>query len=637
MSVFFGIRIALHNKWNHSGSNRATIVLCINLNRGNYMLKHLEIKNFKAFGPTQKIALRPITLIYGANSSGKSSLLHSLLFVRESLEKDILDVRNISIDYGTIDLGGIECFSYKTQTDDESLNEPSISITLDIQKIQNDKNLSSWNEPNIISSFETTTLSSKIFANAIHKGGGPLKSAIGLGDDIVATVDFHKSTSSCFNYVNWNHPIFSDYIFKNIQVKDAYIEVFKNLLNVPRLSNFLNTTNNINSEDKEKIHQYYGAKDYVKTNGMSIIELLPDKVMTLLKLKMPLHDFQKFQEAFSIITYRFAQVVHEAGILFKQYGKDLYYFGPFREYPNRLDLIDRNAEPNIHDEHVSIWKRTRYSSNELDRMNAWMKLHENFLPYKILFRKYFSDEKVYSLVRSYEKVIESIMKLTWGELDDKRLQLLSGEQQDTYGFEEKILELLLVNLLIKSTPNDSDLVSSLLNEEIIDKTLKNVLNDIPSFLNEVLLYNTKRNIEVQSQDIGVGVSQLLPIIGELLAGDHKSVLIEEPEIHLHPALQSEVGDLFIEAAKGEKRKQIIAETHSEHILLRIMRRIRETTSNTLPEGIPDISADDVSILYVQQEENGYSTVIHLRMAEDGGFIDPWPNGFFEEGYNELFS
>ena len=95
--------------------------------------------------------------------------------------------------------------------------------------------------------------------------------------------------------------------------------------------------------------------------------------------------------------------------------------------------------------------------------------------------------------------------------------------------------------------------------------------------------------------------------------------------------------MFIDSVVDNPKKQLLIETHSEHLLLRIMRRIRETTNKTLPEGINGITSADVAVLFVQPEKEGYSTVLNLRLDETGEFLDPWPGGFFEEGFNEMFS
>ena len=80
----------------------------------------------------------------------------------------------------------------------------------------------------------------------------------------------------------------------------------------------------------------------------------------------------------------------------------------------------------------------------------------------------------------------------------------------------------------------------------------------------------------------------------------------------------------------------LIETHSEHLLLRVMRRMRETSDDRLPDGSPKITPKDVCILFVQP--NGTSSVIrHLELDEEGRLLDPWPGGFFEEGYRERFA
>jgi hypothetical protein len=152
---------------------------------------------------------------------------------------------------------------------------------------------------------------------------------------------------------------------------------------------------------------------------------------------------------------------------------------------------------------------------------------------------------------------------------------------------------------------------------------------------EIILQDKNSKTEVSLQDVGVGISQVLPVILNAFGESNKLIAIEQPEIHIHPALQAELGDVFIESALGENKNTLLLETHSEHLILRILKRIRETTRAKLPEGCLSITPADIAVLYVAPSDEG-SLVRELRINDQGRFIDNWPNGFFEERFNEEF-
>jgi predicted ATPase len=138
------------------------------------------------------------------------------------------------------------------------------------------------------------------------------------------------------------------------------------------------------------------------------------------------------------------------------------------------------------------------------------------------------------------------------------------------------------------------------------------------------LVETKTLLQVSHRDVGIGISQVLPILASCYGDSRSTICIEQPELHLHPRLQGNLADVFIETSIGSKQNNTyIIETHSEHIIRRLMRRVREGK----------ISKDDISIVYVESGPTG-STVTSIRMDEDGDLIDEWPNGFFEEGFRD---
>jgi predicted ATPase len=106
-------------------------------------------------------------------------------------------------------------------------------------------------------------------------------------------------------------------------------------------------------------------------------------------------------------------------------------------------------------------------------------------------------------------------------------------------------------------------------------------------------------------------------------------------------IQTELGDLLIETCVPaaddslETPKKCIVETHSEHLILRILRRIRETTEGELSKGAREVKPDDVAVHYFEVSQDG-TKVTRLRIRDDGEFLDRWPYGFFDERTEELF-
>ena len=151
---------------------------------------------------------------------------------------------------------------------------------------------------------------------------------------------------------------------------------------------------------------------------------------------------------------------------------------------------------------------------------------------------------------------------------------------------------------------------------------------------ELQLVASATGLPVRTSDIGVGVSQILPVVVAALDPGRPGITaIEQPELHVHPRMQVELGDLF---AQGVAQGGVfLIETHSEHLMLRLLRRIEETHSGELSEGKPSLKPDQVSVVFVEQV-GGEVRATPLRIDETGEFKDRWPHGFFHERADELF-
>ncbi|MBW7863663.1 MAG: DUF3696 domain-containing protein [Candidatus Hydrogenedentes bacterium] len=160
-----------------------------------------------------------------------------------------------------------------------------------------------------------------------------------------------------------------------------------------------------------------------------------------------------------------------------------------------------------------------------------------------------------------------------------------------------------------------------------------VLKDVLSrhAYQRIQVRDTLHNVDVELPDIGTGLSQLIPVIVGVAHPGTSLFAVQEPELHAHPGLQARLADVFLK----ERKHPAFLETHSEHLILRILRRIRETSRGTLPEGFPSIRPEDVQVLYLKPSENG-TEVYPLDITEDGDFINDWPDGFFTEREEDLF-
>jgi predicted ATPase len=146
---------------------------------------------------------------------------------------------------------------------------------------------------------------------------------------------------------------------------------------------------------------------------------------------------------------------------------------------------------------------------------------------------------------------------------------------------------------------------------------------------EVLVQTKGSGTKVNLPDVGFGVSQILPVVVQCFyAQPDTTILLEQPEIHLHPAVQMTLADLFIETVQSrengkDRAIQLIVESHSEHLLRRLQRRIAEKV----------ISPKDVALYSCKLGAEG--AILEPLRTNLLGDIENWPDNFFGNEVGEV--
>ncbi len=142
---------------------------------------------------------------------------------------------------------------------------------------------------------------------------------------------------------------------------------------------------------------------------------------------------------------------------------------------------------------------------------------------------------------------------------------------------------------------------------------------------EVRIRKSPESAPVTLVDMGYGLGQFLPVLVLCYyAPEGSTLILEQPGIHLHPKVQSQLADLLIEIIT-ERNLQILIESHSEHLLNRLQRRIAEEKIGV-----------DKTALYFCRNEEGISEIDKLEMDEFGNIAN-WPENFFGDEMGDLFA
>lgn len=584
------------------------------------ILKEIGVGNFKAFADKQNIKIKPITLIFGPNSSGKSSIIHSILYIQNAFATGELDPHYMQISGQSVDLGGFKQFVYKRKIQNrvrwsiklaiesfpkrlkeilENVNVVDIEIEIgqgSLEKTREVKDVESNEYKTIPTGEFVTTGNPRIYKYEIQTDGVQLLQA--------SLKSNNKITIDSFNL---EHPSVKKII-------RAIIEANTLALNISE-----EDINDLNKATAQIITELFiEDPKFIPQNFKLEKEESAQDILLVSKVSKE----SRAEDLASAIRLHFPRILNEVfeGVynsIEKTLG-ELVYLGPLRSYPERHIAFTKYNDPNWKAGGGLAWEIVRDNEEVRKSINTWLENEEKLkTPYKLDIRKLVDtvSTDMKDILYEFRKIVEENVDT---DLDTILMEIATSLDQgksDGEAIRDKIIE-----ILDRSEIDINDVLEAFTGTDV---------------LQDLSLIDKRNDTIVSHRDVGIGISQVLPVLVYAYAFKNKLITIEQPEIHLHPALQAELADVFIETALRNNNIYIL-ETHSEHFILRIMRRIRETFENRIVDEKLKINPEDVIVHFVEPFESK-SIVRELTLNKKGEFIKSWPGGFFEEGFNELFS
>ena len=554
------------------------------------MITGITIENFKGIRESLRLDFRPITLLFGANSAGKSTILHALHYAREVFERHNLSPDRTICGGSSVDLGGYLNIVHAHDRD----RKVRMSITLDIDATDLDElsfrgiadSESSINEfCRQIEEIEVTFVVGwntdldlpfvSRYEVAINKQFlAAISTEIGRPESVLRFDSKHPVFLSCWEQpTSACHP-FSSHPFTADEL-DANETLVGGLWDWFAQSEWIEGT--IPSADGQDIEVYLDQRHDAFPDPYAVLPLRTVVGFNEFVVKNPTDEFDETGHAIESVIRLLTRLIVGPAILAKSALTTFRYLGPIRSTP-----IRNYVPPQYPDD--SQWA---------SGLGAWDSLHRG------------SDD----FLTEVSDWLGSVHNLNSGCRIERRTFL-----------ELDLADPLVRKLIDRRAFDDVD------DDERID------LSKVP-ITSRIVVVPNDSDIELRPHDVGAGIAQVVPVIVTALDGDKRLLAIEQPELHIHPRLQAAIADLFIEAIHKNKHRFII-ETHSEHLILRLLRRIRETEKGKAP---PDrqLRTNDLAIYYLKQED-GCSVAQRIDVDVKGEFIQPWPDDFFEIDFFERF-
>lgn len=591
------------------------------------MLRRFGVGNFKAFDDVASLELRPITLLFGPNSAGKSSWLHSVIALHDILQRGNVDVVIPGAGGTAVDLGGIQQYAHRGN----SAVPIRWSLVLDRP------------DPHIAFPRPLFDLPLRFCYMAYeYEGQLVLEADISDGHGTLVHVS-RKGTGTGSSYcrISEEHPAFVDGVSRLVSSFRFREHLLESHLDAAAVSAVLASV----------LQRGVG----LTASTMSSTGFLVDRDFMATTL---IGEDDPFELMF-LTSHHVGELLGRAS---RAIIETIGYEHTLHEIATAI--LDPEARPEI-----EAWPAAQQSWEESGMAEEFGTLDSMQTAFEFAYR--IADElwvdallkrtfgAIQELFSRPIRALDSLAYLgplravpTRGFIADNRVNLDSGIGEDEWltlarspeareavnhwlgeGGLGTSLRLVARHHFSVNEPGESPLRTDMSRG---DAARPMVSPQSPAARDNGWspgLFDLNAETYLGMRDVGFGVSQVLPVLARAIGSRDRLHLLEQPEIHLHPALQARLADAFIEGA-NRYGNRFILETHSEHLLLRLLRRIRETSRDGNPAGLA-LRPNDIAVYFFARDDLGRSRISPIAVSDDGDFLDPWPSGFFPERLEEL--
>ena len=544
------------------------------------LIRSITLKNFKGFSEEVQINLRPITLLFGPNSAGKSSVLQAMQYVNEVLSGGNLDADSTRHGGEVLGLGGFQNIVHGR--DLSSSIEVGVRMSLgDVSMLDDEEeDISDFEQP----SDELLKFANRL--NAFKRNANDVEIRLTIGWSLLRNEPIVQAYEVSFNN-EWCARVIASADGRQSSMK---LNGSHSLFMVPNSdpgNHITELAGLVEAEDVVLATPFSDGED--QDVSQRLVSWLPDVIFDLqehgaepagagfsnwmrmmdgarpkfnaIRIRAPgAKDAESLKLVASFEAFLNWLLLGPYETLRTQLSR-LRYLGPLRVVPARDIALPRRAISSDWADGSAAWATLANGSSSLRaRVSSWMSDSERLnTGYAVSVRK----------TREYEIDANDSKRLSPVGQVRTRLALV-----DRFGLQH------------------------------------------------------------DPQDVGIGISQILPVVVAASDGRASLVCIEQPELHVHPAVQVGLGDLFIDGAVNQ-RLSFLVETHSEHLVMRLQRRLREQISGEIVPGTVPIDPKDVCFIYLGRNESGHVEATQIGLTEDGKFDASWPNGFFIERSTEM--